>query len=183
MPSRVVHFEVEAKDLERAKKFYAEAFGWQMNQMGGDDYGDYVMMTSGGPGDLGINGGLFKFNPQYGTQKMNAFNCVIGVDDIQKAMDDVKKAGGTVLSGPDNIPGVGTYAKCQDTEENYFALLQPSNDMDEKVKPENQPSSESLDNNSHDKSTENKSAISSLDDEPSDEELRALEEEAADDRD
>ena len=27
--SRVVHFEIQADDVERAKAFYAAAFGWE----------------------------------------------------------------------------------------------------------------------------------------------------------
>ncbi|WP_241451454.1 VOC family protein [Arsenicicoccus dermatophilus] len=29
MPSRPVHFEIHVDDLERAKRFYGECFGWQ----------------------------------------------------------------------------------------------------------------------------------------------------------
>ena len=36
MPNRIVHFEIEAADRERAKHFYAQAFGWQMQQLGED---------------------------------------------------------------------------------------------------------------------------------------------------
>lgn len=129
MPNRVVHFEVEAKDKERAKKFYTNAFGWKMEQMGGDEYGGYVVIVTGDTNEPGgINGGLYQ---AMGDKKeLNAFSCVIAVDDAQKAMADVKAAGGKVLSeSPDNIPGVGLYVKCEDTEGNRFTLLQPSMDM------------------------------------------------------
>ena len=33
MPNRIVHFEIEAADRERAKNFYSQAFGWQLQQM------------------------------------------------------------------------------------------------------------------------------------------------------
>jgi predicted enzyme related to lactoylglutathione lyase len=127
MANRVVHFEIEAKDTVRAKKFYTKAFGWKMEQMG-KDFGDYVVITTGDPKEpMGINGGMF----QGGKKKeLNAFSCVVGVDDVQKAMADVKAAGGKVLTKkPDDIPGVGLYAKCEDTEGNRFTLLQPSPDM------------------------------------------------------
>ena len=48
MPNRVVHFEIEATDRERAKKFYTQAFGWQLEQMG-EDMGQYVVVTTGDP--------------------------------------------------------------------------------------------------------------------------------------
>ena len=84
MANRVVHFEIEAKDIERASKFYADAFGWDMQKQG-EDYGGYVVAVSGEPKDLGINGGLFKVD----KKELNAYSCVIGVDDMEKARDDV----------------------------------------------------------------------------------------------
>ncbi len=33
---RVVHFERPAENLERAKKFYSENFGWKLNQLDGE---------------------------------------------------------------------------------------------------------------------------------------------------
>jgi predicted enzyme related to lactoylglutathione lyase len=127
MANRVVHFEIEAKNKERAKKFYTDAFGWKMEQMG-TEYGDYVVVTTGDPKDtMGINGGIF----QGGRKKeLNAYSCVIGVENIHKAMDAVKAAGGKVLmKKPDDIPGVGLYVKCEDTEGNRFSILEPSSDM------------------------------------------------------
>lgn len=123
MANRVVHFEIEAEDVARAKKFYTAAFGWEMEQMG-NDFGNYVVVKTGDPKEpMGINGGIFKSGDK---KELNAYSCVIGVGDINKAIADVKAAGGKVLSEkPDNIPGVGMYAKCVDTEGNYFSVLQP----------------------------------------------------------
>lgn len=126
MPNRVVHFEIEAKDKDRASKFYADAFGWDMQKQP-EEYGGYVMAVTGDPKQAGgINGGLF----QVEKKELNAFSCVIAVDDINKTMADVKAAGGKVLDDkPVDIPNVGLYLKCEDTEGNRFTLLQPSSDM------------------------------------------------------
>lgn len=136
MPNRVVHFEIEAEDKERAKKFYEEAFGWKMETQP-EEYGGYVVVVTGDPKQPGgINGGIY----QEKQKKLNAFSCVVAVDDIDKAIADVKKAGGKVFSDnvtPEgkklgekmDIPGVGIYVKCEDTEGNRFTLLQPSADM------------------------------------------------------
>lgn len=127
MANRVVHFEIEAKDKERAKKFYSQAFGWEMQQMG-KDFSDYVVVMTGDPKTPdGINGGLYQAKD--GKKEVNSFRCVISVDDVKKSMADVKTAGGEILHGPDDIPGVGLYVLCKDTEDNFFGLLQPSSDM------------------------------------------------------
>lgn len=132
MANRVVHFEIEADDVERAKKFYTDAFGWKMDQMGGD-YGGYVVVETGPreePG--GISGGLYK-DPS-GKKSYNAYICVVDVADIHKAMDAVKAAGGEILGEIMDIPQVGLNVRCKDTEGNIFSLLQPSPEMmDEKA--------------------------------------------------
>lgn len=129
MPNRVVHFEIEAKDKARAKKFYKDVFQWEMQQMG-KEFGDYVVVktgeNTGKMEDMGINGGMYQAQ---GKKEVNSFRCVIAVDDVKKSMKDVKNAGGKVLHGPDDIPGVGLYSLCQDTEGNFFGILQPSPDM------------------------------------------------------
>ena len=35
MSQRVVHFEIQADDLERAKKFYEGTFGWKVDRLYG----------------------------------------------------------------------------------------------------------------------------------------------------
>ncbi len=135
----VVHFEMPAKDKARVKKFYEEAFGWGMQQMG-EDMGGYIVATTtpsdpktGRPTDPGtINGGFFGYNAQ--NPGLQYPNVVISVEDLKKAMEDVAKAGGTVLGGqkpgePDDIPGIGLYCAILDTEGNRVGLLQPSASM------------------------------------------------------
>lgn len=139
MANRVVHFEIPAKDIKRASDFYSKAFGWS-TEVQGEEYGGYVVVTSGPQipkelNEVGINGGIYQTNEADDNENVNAFRCVIGVDDINKAVEDVKAAGGKInhivtpdgkdLGETSNIPGIGMWAKCQDTEGNHFSLLQP----------------------------------------------------------
>lgn len=139
MANRIVHFEIEAKDAKRASKFYADAFGWEMDQQG-PEMGNYVVVktgeNTGKMEDIGINGGIYEDS----EKKLNAFSCVVGVEDVDKAIADVRAAGGKVFEhnmddkGHDmgekiDIPTIGIYVKCEDTEGNKFTLLQPSPDM------------------------------------------------------
>ena len=124
MPNRVVHFEIEAVDRERAKKFYSQAFGWQLQQMG-PEMGDYVVVGTGDPKEPGgINGGIF-ITPPGATKELNAYSCVIGVENIDDAMAKVKSADGQLLGDKMDIPTIGTFVRCKDTEGNIFTMLQP----------------------------------------------------------
>src|SRR5215472_7784999 len=119
MPNRIVHFEIEAADRERAKSFYAKAFGWDLQQLG-PEMGDYVVVTTGDPKEPGgINGGIYA-TPAGAKKELNAYSCVIGVDDIDRAMASVKSAGGEVMGDKMDIPGIGIFARCKDTEGNIF---------------------------------------------------------------
>ena len=123
MPSRVVHFEVEASDPERAKSFYSRAFGWEMQQMG-EEMGNYVVVITGDPKEPGgINGGIYK--SMSGSKELNGYSCVIGVENIDQAMDKIRSAGGQLLGEKMDIPTVGTFIRCKDTEGNFFSILQP----------------------------------------------------------
>jgi uncharacterized protein len=125
----VVHFEMPYKDASRVTKFYQDAFGWGMNTMGGA-MGNYVVAQTAPTDDNNmvtapgtINGGFFQFDPQKPGQYPSV---VIAVEDIQKAMEDVKNAGGEVYGEPVEIPGIGTYVAFSDSEGNRISLLQPS---------------------------------------------------------
>jgi predicted enzyme related to lactoylglutathione lyase len=126
MPNRVVHFEVEATDLERAKRFYSQAFDWQLQDTG-PEMGGYVLVTTGAqtePG--GINGGIYINPPGSGaTKELNAYSCVVGVDNLEQAKQKVKSAGGELVGDSQDIPGVGLWQRCKDTEGNIFSILQP----------------------------------------------------------
>jgi predicted enzyme related to lactoylglutathione lyase len=121
--NRVVHFEIQADDIERAKKFYENTFGWQVPQMMKESEGgmmDYWGLVTGPDGTPGINGGLYK----RGSDKLYTYDCTVMVDDVDKAAEDVKKNGGKIRVEKSEIPGVGWFAGCEDTEGNRFGLMQ-----------------------------------------------------------
>jgi predicted enzyme related to lactoylglutathione lyase len=134
----VVHFEMGYNDRERIKKFYATAFGWQMQQMG-DDMGNYVVAHTTETDKDGmvqtkgaINGGFYQKTDDPLSQ---APSVVVSVDDVKAAMEAVKAAGGELLGSrqpdgshtmePTMIPGVGLWISARDTEGNRFSIMQP----------------------------------------------------------
>lgn len=127
-PCPVIHFEMPYRDAARAARFYAEAFSWQMQQLGAE-MGHYLLATTATEDSRAdvprgaINGGLFPFKPDWPMQQPSV---VIGVEDIRAAMARVKAAGGELMGEPMPIPGVGDYVSFIDTEGNRNSLLQPS---------------------------------------------------------
>ena len=123
----VVHFEMPAEDNDRASKFYADVFGWQMQTMG-EEYGGYLMAmttesTEKGPVKPGaINGGFFK-KP---AGQNPAPHLVLAVDNLEQSIKAVKEAGGEVLGEPMDIPNIGLFIMFKDTEGNQVGMLQPT---------------------------------------------------------
>jgi uncharacterized protein len=124
----VVHFEMPYENSERLVKFYTKAFGWQM-QVLGNEMGNYVTAATSEtdenrmvktPGT--INGGFFPKTPDQPAQYPSV---VIAVDDIKAAMKNITDAGGKLLGGPVEIPGIGQYVSFTDTEGNRISILQP----------------------------------------------------------
>ena len=124
--SRVVHFEIHAKDPDKMQKFYEDAFGWKMKEMG-PEFGNYRVIDTGKE-PMGINGGMNSVpnhTPQDG-QPINAFVCIVGVDDIEKAVKKVEAAGGKITEKIMDMPTVGKLAYAKDPEGNLFGIIQPA---------------------------------------------------------
>jgi hypothetical protein len=123
----VVHFELPYENKKRIAGFYEKAFGWKTETFGGE-MGDYVLATTAAPDAAGaarpgaIDGGFFAKKPDWPAQHPSV---VIAVDNIAEAMDKVRRAGGSVLGEPMDIPGVGAYVSFVDSEGNRVSMLQP----------------------------------------------------------
>lgn len=113
---RVVHFEITADDIARARKFY-EIFGWQMTDSSMPNM-EYWLVQTGNSGP-GIDGAI---TPRYsGSQPVRN---TIDVSDLDGMIAKVKEAGGVIDGEKMTIPGIGDYINVKDTEGNQFGMLQ-----------------------------------------------------------
>lgn len=120
--ARVIHFEINADDPERAAKFYSSVFDWKINKWGGPN--EYWLVDTGS-NDPGINGGLMKrMDPRASTVN------TVGVENVDVFAKKVESAGGKIVVQKYAVPGVGWLAYAIDTEGNSFGIMQ----MDENAK-------------------------------------------------
>lgn len=127
--NRVVHFEIQADDPERAVNFYKEVFGWKIEKWDSPDSNmEYwmVMTADKDSAEPGINGGLLKRQaqaPQEGCGA-NSFVCTIQVNDFEEYSKKVEEAGGKIAMPKFAIPGMAWQGYFIDTEGNTFGLHQ-----------------------------------------------------------
>ena len=116
---RVIHFEIDAHEPERAVQFYNDVFGWQIHTWDGPM--DYWLIQTGPDEEPGINGGLSKKESGAPLATVN----VISVPNVDTFVDKITQNGGKIVAPKMAIPGVGYLAYFQDTEGNTFGILQP----------------------------------------------------------
>ena len=106
------HIEFPADDVDRAKSFYSNVFGWQFQAM--DGYDDYFLYEAG-PGGLGGGIGL------RGQSAPATVRNYLAVESIEDTVAKVTANGGTVVVPKTDI-GFGWYAAVTDTEGNELGL-------------------------------------------------------------
>jgi predicted enzyme related to lactoylglutathione lyase len=114
---RVVHFEINADDPERATRFYGKVFGWTVQKWDGPV--DYWLLMTGDDKEPGIDGAI---TPR--SDPPEATVVTVDVSSIDECVNHVRENGGTVIVPKMPVPGVGWLAYCRDTEGNTFGMMQ-----------------------------------------------------------
>lgn len=122
--SKVVHFEIPADDLDRAKNFYGSVFGWELQTMPMNE-GEYTSVKTTDvdeqtqlPTEPGaINGGMFVRD-----ERVTSPVITIDVDGIDDALKQIEAEGGSTVAPRTAIPGMGAFAYFKDPEGNVLGL-------------------------------------------------------------
>ncbi len=127
--NRVVHFEIQVDEPERAIKFYKDVFGWQIEKFTGDLGSDYwmVMTADKDSKEMGINGGLLKRPckaPAAGSGT-NAYVCTIVVENFDEIAKKIVVAGGVMAMPKFAIADMAWQGYFLDTEGNTFGIHEP----------------------------------------------------------
>ena len=129
--NRVIHFEIQASDPERAAEFYSEVFGWEIKEwiipdVQMEDENRYWLVTTGPETEPGINGGILfrRGSAPVAGQPVNAYVCTIGVASLDESVDKAREAGGSISLPKMAIKGVGWLAYATDVEGNIFGMMQ-----------------------------------------------------------
>jgi predicted enzyme related to lactoylglutathione lyase len=123
---RVVHFEINVDDPQRAESFYTGAFGWQFHRWDGPT--EYWLVHTGDETTPGIDGAMMRRTGSTGEvpddAPVAAYVCTIAVDDLDRSREAVEAAGGSLASEKRAVPGVGWFCYARDPEGNVFGMMQ-----------------------------------------------------------
>lgn len=120
MKTAVAWFEIPAKKLSRAKKFYESVLDIKMEDM---DMGSDLKMTMFPVEETGVGGAICQHEEWYKPSLDGTLVYISANPDLQKALDKVERNGGKVLQPKTKITDeYGFMAIFRDTEGNRIAL-------------------------------------------------------------
>jgi predicted enzyme related to lactoylglutathione lyase len=118
--SKVVHFEIPTTNPEKSCDFYSKVFGWKFSKWGEMPY---WLAESGPKDEPGIWGAI----TMKSGNNMNVVN-TLSVENVDKAMEDVKVNGGEVITEKMTIPTIGWMFYFKDPDGNIHGAMQSNPD-------------------------------------------------------
>jgi len=114
---KIVHFEINADDPARAKKFYENIWNWKIEKWEGPM--EYWTIEAGKDDEEGINGGLQK-REESDDQIFN----YIKVSSVDEIKTKIEENGGSIVSPKITVPGIGYFYMFKDTEGNKLGVME-----------------------------------------------------------
>lgn len=115
-PGHVVWRELMTPDINSAKAFYQEVLGWSFAGSASGS-SSYPLARCG---EKEVAGLMLADDPPAGS-----WGCYFCVADAAATAEAAVEAGGTLLQGPLEIPGMGLLAALRDPEDTPFMIIQP----------------------------------------------------------
>ena len=112
-----------SRDLDKAKSFYRDVFGWDASQSEEAPEGILNWQTKDQEWPEGL-GGLMQIGTDMPAEVPPHWQVYFGVSDAEKAVEQVNGAGGATLFGPLEIP-IAKLAVFADPQGANFAIIEP----------------------------------------------------------
>jgi predicted enzyme related to lactoylglutathione lyase len=120
---RPVYFDLTVADINKAKSFFSELFGWRFEKF--DMPFDYYRIFTGPASEPGIDGGagLIKDAPLSGGHPLTVIT--IEVKNIEECLEKISALGGKIVEPKNLIPTIGWYATGAEPGGLLFGMIQP----------------------------------------------------------
>ena len=122
---RFVWHELMTRDVPEAKKFYSKLIGWKAQAWPLDPA--YTVCHS----EQGPTAGIYGIPADMPVEVPAHWLGYIGTRDVDGTAAAAVRAGGSIIKGPEDIPGAGRSAILKDPQGAEFAILDPENSRPE----------------------------------------------------
>ncbi len=112
--------ELASTNIEAAKQFYTELFGWKLKE-GNVEGMNYSEIVAGGR----AVGGMYQTTPECGNAPSH-WMPYVAVDDVDETVKRVEALGGKVCVPPTDIPNTGRFAVINDPSGATLSILKLS---------------------------------------------------------
>ncbi|MBB4807132.1 putative enzyme related to lactoylglutathione lyase [Chryseobacterium defluvii] len=126
MKTKLTHFAIHIDEIERAKSFYNEIFGWGFSSYG---QSDFFQIKADNTEEGELIGAMQSRKYSSVHERVIGLECSFNVDDIDKTIEKIKISNGQILMPKTVIPYVGWIAKFLDTEGNLICIIQYDNSV------------------------------------------------------
>lgn len=114
--------ELATPNAKIAKAFYAELFGWDIQELDMSGFPYHIISTSSGQ----QVGGIYEMSGQEFQNLPALWLIYFLVSELDATAKKVEALGGSVRVPPSAIPGFGRYCIIQDPTGGIVALFEPS---------------------------------------------------------
>ncbi len=123
--NRIVHWELQTTDPQKAKNFYEPLFGWKLDYMKDMNY--VVVKTEDRPDGVGPDGVMGVGGGMTIVKQVQPSGTIlyVGVDEIDTTLKKAEKLGAKVVTPKSPIPTVGFFGMLLDPEGNKIGLFTP----------------------------------------------------------
>lgn len=124
-PNAMAWSELNTRDPETAKRFYADVFGWTYEDKDYEGAGTYTIVKLGDK----IVGGLADVTDRVPAEVPAHWLVYFAVEDADATIATAKENGGEIPAGPFDVAEVGRLAVIKDPFGAFFAVIQPDSAM------------------------------------------------------
>lgn len=116
----LTHFAINADDVQQARRFYRETFGWEFSAWGPPGFYRIEADTPGGPG---VTAALQQRRDLIAGRPVAGFESTVAVPDVAAVTAAALAAGGRVLMEKTTIEGVGDLVWLADPSDNVVGAM------------------------------------------------------------
>ncbi len=114
--------ELITHDQKTSGKFYSELFGWQRKEVDAGPLGVYTMFQRDGKDVAGMMNPTIEYTQKLGPR----WYAYVAVGDVDETAARAVDLGGTIIAGPEDIPGVGRLCLLADPTGAPIRLMKPA---------------------------------------------------------